>query len=185
MKLSDPDISKADRFAVVAVRLQLNRCGVVLLVGWPSNVQRLALQLEVVLHEDAVKKDRDVCRCFERAVAVESWRSPHYVVALPLTGLSNRIHQRNALLVDAASLTVNVSLVVIRIENLQLISGVARAGGGQKYSAIAACLTAATDVLRNLPFEVELIVLERSPGLNVPRSLIHGHHAIGDDPFRW
>ena len=184
MKLPDPDISKADRFAVIAVGLQLNGCCVVLFVGWTSNVQRLAPQLEVVLHEDAVKKDRDVYRCFERAVAVESWRSPHYVVALPLTGLSNRIHQRNALLVDAASLTVNVSLVVIRIENLQLISGVARAGGGQKYSAIAACLTAATDVLRN-PFEVELIVLERSPGLNVPRSLIHGHHAIGDDPFRW
>ena len=126
MQLPDPDVSEADRLAGVAVRLQFNWCGFVLLVERPSNVQRLALQLEVILHQDAVKQDCDVCGSFQRAVCVECWRSPHHIVALPLTGLSTRVHQRNTLLVDAAGLPVDVSLVVIRIEDLQLISGIAR-----------------------------------------------------------
>ena len=61
IKLPDPNFLEADRFAVIAMRLQLNRCGFVPLMRRLTDVQRLALQLEVILHEDAVKKYRDIC----------------------------------------------------------------------------------------------------------------------------
>ena len=71
------------------------------------------------------------------------------------------------LLVDAAGLAVDVGLVVVRIENLQLVAGVAGPGGGQEHAAVAARLAGAGDVLGNLPLDVQLVVLEAPLRLDV------------------
>src|SRR4029450_10735400 len=53
-QLPDPDIPEADRLTRIAVRLQLDRRGVVLLVRRLPDVERLAFELEVILHQHAV-----------------------------------------------------------------------------------------------------------------------------------
>src|SRR5438067_48764 len=98
IEFSDPDIPEADRLAWVAVRLQLKRGSVVLFVERLADVQRLAFQLEMILHQDAVEQNRDMGRSLQRTVGVEGGRRPHHVIGLPLPGLTTRIRQRNALL---------------------------------------------------------------------------------------
>src|SRR5271169_5929983 len=83
IEFPDPDIAEADWLAFVAVRLELDGCAGVTFVEWLAFVQRLALQLEMVLHQDSVKEDRDIGGSFRRAVCVEGGRCPHYVVGLP------------------------------------------------------------------------------------------------------
>src|SRR5205085_900810 len=46
-----PDITKADRRARIAVRLQLDRRRPMFLVRWCANVERLPFQDDVILHE--------------------------------------------------------------------------------------------------------------------------------------
>src|SRR5581483_11814097 len=88
IELADPDIPKADRFAAVAVRLQLNGRSIVLLVERLADVPRLALQLEVILHQHSIEQHGDIGWGFQRTVAVESGRRPHHIVALPLPRLA-------------------------------------------------------------------------------------------------
>jgi hypothetical protein len=86
----------------------------------------------MVLHQHAIEKGRDIRRSLDRAIGVEHRSGPHYVVGLPLSRLAVRVHQRNRLLIDARRHPVHVSRVLVGIENLQLVSGVARTGGRQK-----------------------------------------------------
>ena len=104
------------------MRLELDGRGGVCLVEGLSNVERLACQLEMVLDNNPVEKDRDIGRRFERAVGVECRRGPGNIVGLPFSGFPIRVRERNALFVDAAGLAVYIGLVVVVIEDLQLIS---------------------------------------------------------------
>jgi hypothetical protein len=167
------------------VRLQLDRCAVVFLVERMAGVERLTFQLEVILHQHPVEEDRRISRSLHRTIIVERWGGPHHVVSLPISGLATRVHQRNALLVDTPSLAVDVRFVVVRIENLQLVAGIAGAGGGEKDAAIAARLTAAGDILRDLPLDVELIVPKAPLGFDIADTwrFAHSQYTVGDDPF--
>src|SRR5580658_5402579 len=51
LKLPNPDIPEADGLALVAMRLELNRSRSIRLVKRLADIQRLALQLEVILHQ--------------------------------------------------------------------------------------------------------------------------------------
>jgi hypothetical protein len=116
----------------VGVRLQLDRRGIEFAVERLADVQRLALQLEVILHKHAVEEDRHIRRSLQISIRVEDGRHPNGVVALPLAGLAGGVDERNALLVFASRLSVGIGSVVIRIENLQLVPGIATVGGSQK-----------------------------------------------------
>src|ERR1700737_3936681 len=137
----------------------------------------------MILHQHAIQKDSDIGWRFPGTLRVEGWGGPHHVVGLPLPGLVHRVCQRNALLVDAAGLAVNVGFVVVRVEDLQLISGIAWTRGGEKHPTVATRLTGAGDVLRNFPFNAELIVPEAPLGFNITGSLIHGEYTVRNDPF--
>src|SRR5437763_7950295 len=100
LQLSNPDVAETYRLARVAVCLQFDGSSVVLLVRRLTDIQRLALQFVVVLHEHAVEQDRDVCRSFDGAVRLEGRRCPDHVVGLPLAGFAARIRQRDGLFVD-------------------------------------------------------------------------------------
>ena len=98
---------------------------------------------------------------------VEGWRGPDDVVGLPFAGFAGGIGERDALLVDAAGLAVDVGLVVVGVEDLQFVAGVAGAGGGEEDAAVAAGLIGAGDVLGDSPLDVELVVLEGALGFDV------------------
>ena len=87
------------------------------------------------------------------------------------------------LLVDAARLAVHVGLVVVRIEDLQLVAGVAGSGRGEEHAAVAARLAGAGDVRRNPPLEVQLVVREAALRLDVAGRLVDGQDAVGDRPL--
>src|SRR5476649_129729 len=114
----------------------------------------------MVLHEHTVHKYRRICRRLQRSVRIKYRRHPDDVIALPLARLSNRVDKRNSLLINASCLAVDIGLVVVGIENLQLVSGVAATGRRQKDAAIAARLIGPGDTLGDPPFNVELEIVE-------------------------
>jgi WD40 repeat protein len=119
------------------------------------------------------------------AVRIKYRRHPDDVIALPLARLSNRVDERNPLLINASCLTVDIGLVVVGIENLQLVSGVAATGRRQKDAAIAARLIGPGDILGDLPFNMELEIVELAFGFDIARAarLAHRHDSIADDPI--
>src|SRR6185312_9204630 len=79
------------------------------------------------------------------------------------------------------SLSVDVRLVVVRVHDLQLVP--AHGSDGQKDPAVAAILTRPCYSNRDAPFDVQLIVAEASPGLDVTRWLVHGDDPVRNVPF--
>src|SRR6185312_8622977 len=77
-----------------------------------------------------------------------------------------------------------IGLVVIVIEDLQFVAGVALAGRGEEETAVAAGLVTAGDVLGDAEFQVQLIVGKVLLGLDITRLLVDGEDATGDDPVR-
>ena len=163
--------------------LQLDWGAIELFVERLADVARLAFQFEVVLHQNSVEEYRHVGGRFYRAVLVEDWGGPGYVVDLPFAGLAVGVSERDRLFVDAPGLSVDVSLVVVVVEHLEFVSGVLRAGGGEEDPAVAAGLACAGYVLRNSPLNVELVVSEGTFGLDVARGLAYQHGAVGDGPL--
>src|SRR5271169_3844766 len=108
IQFADPDIAETERFALVPVGLEFDGSAGKRLVEGFSDVQRLTLQFEVVLHEDSVDEDGHVGRSLERAVRVKGGRRPHDVVGLPFARLAVRIYERRGLFIDAAGLSVHV-----------------------------------------------------------------------------
>src|SRR6478735_6043288 len=147
LELAHPDVAEADRRARITVRLQLDRRRVVLPVDRLPDVERLPLQLEAVLHQYAVVEGGDPGRRLDRTVGVEGRRRPDHVVHLPFAWLAAGVDERDALLVNARRLAVDVGLVLVRVEDLQLVSAVARRGGGEEHAAVAARLAGAGDAL--------------------------------------
>src|SRR5689334_4620326 len=151
LQLPNPNIPKADRRALIAVRLQFDRRSIVLLIKRLTDIQRLSFQRKVILHQHTVEEHSRIRRRLHRPVIIKYWSSPHDIIGLPLSRLATGIHQRSRLLVNACGHPIHVSLILVGIQDLQLISGVARPGGGEEQSAVSPRLTAARHVLRNLP----------------------------------
>src|SRR5579863_3694769 len=185
-QVADPDVAKAEGLAFIAVRLKLDGGAIVLLVERLADIEGLALELKMILDEDAVEEGGAEGRRFERTVVVEGGRGPDDVVDVPLTWLAHGIGERNALLVETAGHAVDVGFVVVGVENLKFVAGVAGSERGEKDSAVAARLAAAGDVLGDAPLDVELVVLERAFGLDVADAgrFADGEDAVVDVPAR-
>jgi len=133
----------------------------------------------VILDQDSVEEDCGIGGSLEGAVCVEGWRCPDDVVGLPLTGFARGVREWDALLVDAAGLAVDVGFVVVVVEDLEFVSVVSGAGGGEKDAAVAACLIGAGDVLGDSPLDVELM-LPTPVALLTVRMLSATVHLAGD-----
>ena len=127
-----PDVAEAEGRAGVAVGLEFDRSAVEGFVEGRADVASLAFELEVVLHEHSIEKDGDVGGRFQPAVGVEDGSGPGNVVGLPFAGLAIWVGERDGLFVDAAGLAVDVCFVVVVVEHLQFVAGIAGAGGGEK-----------------------------------------------------
>ena len=66
----------------------------------------------------------------------------------------------NATLVINPIIYAEVSIRFERIEDLDLVACVVRARRGEEQTAVAAVLPFAADVLRNAPFQMQLVVPE-------------------------
>ena len=164
--------------------LQLDRRGAVGGVARCADIDGLAFQRDMVLHQHAVQERGHIGRAGQRSVRGEDRRGPDHVIALPFARRPGRVRKRGGLLVDAARLTVDIGLVAEAIHDLELISGIAVAGRCEEQAAIAARLAFAGDVRRDPPFEVQLIITEFAPRLDVAGALAHGQHAVGHGPLR-
>ena len=164
--------------------LQFDGCAVELLVKRLTDVASLAFEFEVVLYQHSVEKYRRVGGRFQGAVLIEDGGSPGDVVGLPFARLAVGVGQWNGLLVDAAGLSVHISFVVVVVEHLQFVAGIAGAGRGKNDSAVAAGLAGAGHVLGNSPFDMKLIVLKAALGLDVAGIFADGDDAGGDGPLR-
>ena len=135
------------------------------------------VDLDVVLNEHAVVQHRDPRPVDDLSLLVEFRGVEDDVVRLPLAGLARSIHQRRVLLVDRAGLTVVVSLILIRVEDLHLVAL------HQEYAAVAAFLAFAFHDRRRRPFDVQLRVAEFVGGDHVPSSWHHLDITVTHDPL--
>src|SRR5580698_10000296 len=90
--------------------------------------------LNVVLRENAVVKDGDVCGPSQFPGCIEARAVPDDVVGLPLAGRTRSIHQRRILAIHGGCLPVRVRLAVVRIEHLDFVEA------HQENAAVAAIL---------------------------------------------
>jgi len=111
-----------------------------------ADVAGAAFEFEVILYQHAVVQDGDAGRRGKTAVGVEDGGRPNDVVALPFAWFAAGVGQGNRLFVDAASLSIDICLVVIVVQYLQFISIVALAGAGEEDPAVAPGLVGACDV---------------------------------------
>src|SRR5207249_3529087 len=93
------------------------------------------------------------------------------------------VHQRRRLFVDAGRLAIHVGRIVVGVHNLQLIAGVAGAGGGEEEAGVAAGLAFAGDVFGDEVFEVELVVGKAFFGFDVAGGFEDGDDAVVDGPL--
>ncbi len=80
-----------------------------------------AEDLGVVLNEYAVEDGSHAGGRFEGAVFVEAWGDEDDVVGLPFAGLASGVGEWRVLLVDGTELSVDVGIVLIRIEYLDFV----------------------------------------------------------------
>ncbi|MEJ2364347.1 MAG: hypothetical protein P8017_06645, partial [Deltaproteobacteria bacterium] len=107
-QLAYPDVAKAERVAVV---LQMDRSFVVLTVGRFFAVERSALDVEIVVHDDAVVEHRDSSLAGYFAVRVEQRAQETNVVALPLAGLAADVDHGRMLAVDRRRLAIRIGVI--------------------------------------------------------------------------
>src|SRR5581483_6855961 len=93
--------------------------------------------------------------------------------------------QWDRLLVKAARHAIYVGLIVVGIKDLQFVSGIAGTCGRQEQAAVASRLTGSSNVLRDLPLHMKLVIMECALGFNVAGTFGHGHHAISNGPLGW
>ena len=110
---ADPEIAKLHR---IAVELQTNGTSFRMIFWIASEclVGRWAKIWAMILHHYTVVNDRYVCGLLDRFAFVYR-RSKDHIVALPLALGCCGIHQRRALTVERASLTIGVGFVVVTL----------------------------------------------------------------------
>src|SRR5687768_2809949 len=80
-----------------------------------ADVRGVSTDLIIVLHEHAIVENRDARRREQSPVFMESRRCIRNVVNIPFAWLAHGIHQRRTLLIDTASLTVDISWIVVTV----------------------------------------------------------------------
>ena len=128
----------------------------------------------IVNHQSVVQRG-DESRALERAVGIESRGSKEHVVGLPFAGLAAGIHDRRLLLVDRATLAIEVGLIDERVEDLQFIAT------HEMDAAVTATLTGAFDLGGRCEFEMQLAIAEAL--LRGDRVLGRRDFTVGDDPI--
>src|SRR5687767_13769068 len=99
-------------------------------------------------------EDRHVGRRQHSSIFGKARSAKDNVVALPLTRFAARVHERNMILVNARSLAIRISTIVIRVQNLNHVPSL------KKNSAVAAILSFAFDLHRTAPLDVKLAIPE-------------------------
>ena len=152
--------------------------GIVLLVVRWSAVESRSLDLDVILHEYAIVNDREVRRRHHLAILTHARCAEENVIALPLTRFAARVHKRNVLFVNACRLSIRVSPVVVRVQDLNLVVSL------KKYSAVASLLSVAFDLCRSPPLDVKLTIAESALRLDIARAFHNGGRAFRNFPLR-
>src|SRR5262245_14042084 len=111
-------------------------------------VPGFAVNLDVILNQYAVVKDRHASTSYRFANLVEAWRGENNVITLPFAWRARGVYQRRMLFVDGSGLAVKVGFVVVRIEHLHFVMS------HQEDAAVASPLTFAFDFRRRCPFDV-------------------------------
>jgi hypothetical protein len=123
-------------------------------------VQRRPHGRLAIVQEDAVQEDGSV-RGFRKLATCESRRLKNDVVAVPLSGRPDSVGQRRPLTVNRAGLSVGISGIVVRIQNLNLEFT------HQKHTAVSAVLARPDDLGGRRPLNVELEIAEFFVGREV------------------
>src|SRR5438477_10327781 len=130
--------------------------GIVLLIVRWSAIESRSLYLDVILNQDAVMNDGEVRRRHDLAIFIHSRSAKENVIALPLTRFAARVHQRDMLFVNACRLSIRVSAIVVRVEDLNLVVSL------KKYAAVPSLLSFAFDFCGSAPLDVKLTITKRA-----------------------
>ncbi len=151
---------------------------IVFLIRVRSDVNGGPLELDVILNEHAIMNDRHVTWCHDGPILGKAGSAEENVVALPLTWFAARVDEWDVLLVNARSLAVRISGIVVRIQDLNLVPSL------EKDPAIGATLSFAFDSCGSAPLDVKLAIAESALRLDVAGRLDYGESSFGDFPFR-
>src|SRR5258706_11819044 len=136
----------------MSVVLEIQRAfGSVRCIGRHLSVERVAQQLYVVLHDDAIMDHGEITRLLQLAI-LEAGDVEEDVVYIPLAGLSHGVYQGRIGAVDRSGLAVRVGYVLVAVEDLDLIFV------EKYYSAVAAILVSPTRRVRRGPLDMHLAV---------------------------
>src|SRR4029077_10232853 len=89
IEIANPDVAEADRRARITVRLELDRRRTVFAIRRRSDIDRLSLQLDVILHEYAVLKGCDEGWRGDGCIVMKRRRYPDDIVRLPFARFSH------------------------------------------------------------------------------------------------
>src|SRR5205823_14877804 len=107
---------------------------------------------DVILHEYAIVNDREVRRRHHLAILIHARCAEENVIALPLTWFAARVHKRDVLFVNACRLSVRVSAIVVRVEDLNLVVSL------KKDSTVPSLLSFPFDLCGSPPLDVKLTI---------------------------
>ena len=175
-ELANPDIAKMHGLVVI-LQEQWHLFGM-RLVGRALHVVGWSGQFGVVLHKHAILQNSDVSGMKQLAVGSEARSVEDDVVSLPFAGAQAGIHQWRCLRVNGTGLAIGVSLVLVRIENLELVTA------HEIDAAVASALILVVRRVRLGPFDVQLTIAERLRGTDVAGSGNNFDGAVDNFPAR-
>ena len=119
LQAANPDVAVADWVIMILQReRQFFRCG---RVRRPRVMRGRSGQLDIVLHQRSIVKNRYARRATQFSAGIESRTVKNNIVSLPLPRRPRRIHQWWILSVDGCGLTVGVGLALVGIEHLNFV----------------------------------------------------------------
>lgn len=151
---------------------------IVFLIRLQSDISGGAFELDVILNEHTIVKNRHGARRHHCPILGKARSAEKNVVALPLSRFAARVHERDVLLVNATSLAIRISAIVVRIQHLNFVAFL------KKHSAVGSTLSVTFDSRRRAPFDVKLAIAENALRLDVAGGPYDGNGAFGDFPFR-
>src|SRR5690625_3511952 len=120
----------------------------------PADESRRAIDLHIILNQDAVQKDRDPRGSGQIAIIIEAGGFVKYIVSLPLSRFSGRVGQRNVLLVDTARHPVHIGWIFPVVQHLYFITLL------KEHPAVPAALSFSLYKGRCAPFDMKLDIPE-------------------------